>query len=218
VQRYVDFLRGLKSDPNSVIVALIGGPNIPVATELRPPPNGGTAVPALAHSCSYVDSNGGTEVADPSVRQTQWINGFPNRSTFTTICQNDLTDGLTLIAQLLKSVIGSPCIDGRLQQPIDCSVSYVTDPGKPDQHETILPECDNLTDPKMSTNQPCWAIVKDTVNCTVGTGDSLVIADPGTPPNNTHEIANCVTVTCDNNGTCDTAFGETPDNCPMDCP
>jgi len=218
VQRYIDFLRGLKSDPNSVIVALIGGPNTPVATELRPPPNGGAGIPALAHSCSYVDSNGQQEVADPAVRQTQWINGFPNRSTFTTICQNDLSDGLTLIAQLLKSVIGSPCIDGRLQQPIDCSVSYVIDPGQPDQKETILPECDNTTTPKSSTNQPCWAIVNDPTNCTGGTHDSLVIADPQTEPKGTHEIANCVTVTCDNNGMCDTAFGETHDNCPMDCP
>ena len=55
-----------------------------------------------------------------------------------------------------------------------CSVSYVTDPGKPDQHETILPECDNLTTPKSSTNQPCWAIVNDPANCMLGTHDSLV--------------------------------------------
>ena len=161
---------------------------------------------------------GGTEVADPSVRQTQWITAFPNRETFTTICQNDLSDGLTLIAQLLKSVIGSPCIDGRLAQPLDCSVSYVTDPGKPDQHEQILPECDNQAAPKSSSNQPCWAIVNDPMNCTQGTHDSLVIADPQQPAGNTHEVANCVTTTCDNNGTCDTAFGETNENCPMDCP
>src|SRR5262249_6890098 len=113
VQTYVDFLKQLKTDPTKVIVAGIMGTTEPVQVELRSPPNGGAAQPALAHSCSYMGANG-TEVADPPVRIKFLLDQFPNRSTFTTICQQNLADGLTLIAQLLKTVLGSPCIEGKL--------------------------------------------------------------------------------------------------------
>ena len=74
------------------------------------------------------------------------LDQFPNRSTFTTICQQNLQDGLILIAQLLKSVIGDPCIDGKLAdatrtRPVDCSVSDVSNFGKPNQAEKVLPQC-----------------------------------------------------------------------------
>ena len=196
VQRYIDFLKGFKAEPTDVIVALIGGPATPVATELRAPQSGAAAVPALAHSCSYVDATNATEVADSSVRQTQFINAFPNRSTFQAICNNDLSDGLVLIAQLLKSVIGSPCIDGELAVPFDCSVSDVTDPGKPTQHETVLPECTDTGNNDTSNNgQACWAIVADTTSCPTGTNLSLKVKRSGmAAPANDHVIANCVTV------------------------
>nr|HEX4316354.1 hypothetical protein [Kofleriaceae bacterium] len=199
VQRYVDFFHSVKTDPNSVIVADIGGPSTPVATETRT--INGQAQPALAHSCNYTDPMGGLEVADPTVRVSQFINAFPNRSTFQTICTDDLSDGLTLIAQLLKSVVGSPCIDGVLADvdpntpgpQYDCSVSDVTDPGKADQTESIIPECDNQTSPDSSSSFPCWAIQMN-AECTTGTGLALYIARNGVnPPMEDHVIANCVT-------------------------
>ncbi len=202
VQRYIDFLQGFKASPTDVIVALIGGPATPVATESRSPGMGAAAVPALAHSCSYVDATGATEVADSSVRQTQFINAFPNRSTFQAICNNDLSDGLVLIAQLLKSVIGSPCIDGELAVPYDCSVSDVTDPGKPTQHETVLPECiDQAVNDNSNNGQACWAIVADTTSCPTGTNLSLRVKRSGMPaPDNDHVIANCVTIATNGTG------------------
>ena len=55
-----------------------------------------------------------------------------------------------LIAQLLKSVIGDPCIEGKLSDvdpntagpQYDCSVSDVSNQGKPTQTETVIPQCD----------------------------------------------------------------------------
>ena len=201
VQKYVDFLHGLKADPNSVIVALIGGPSTPVATESRAPSPQSPAVPALAHACNYTDGQGKLEVADPSVRQSQFINAFPNRSTFTTICQNDVSDGLRLIAELLKTVLGSPCIDGKLAMPVDCSVSDVSDPGKPDQVEKILKECTTTTNDDNDPNAPCWAIISDTMNCTGGDHVALRVKRNGqTPAPNTHVIANCVTEVTNGSG------------------
>ena len=202
VGRYVTFLKSLKSDPNQVIVADIGGPPTPVETELRAPEGGGTAIPALAHSCTYTDSSNTIEVADPTVRVSQFINSFPNRSTFSTICQQDLSGALTEIAQLLKTALGSPCIDGTLADvdpntpgpQYDCSVSDVTNFGAANQMETVLPECNNLTpgSESTSTNKPCWAIETDTVNCT-GTGLTLKVERSVAPPPDDHEISYCVT-------------------------
>ena len=188
----VAFFKGLKTDTSQVIVADIGAPATPVETELRAPPGGGSAIPALAHSCTYVDSANMTEVGDPTVRVTEFLNGFPNRSTFSTICQQDLSGALTQIAQLLKTALGSPCIDGKLAMPYDCSVSYVVNFGKPNQQETVLPECDNMAAPASSGNKPCWAIEVDAANCSGPGNLTLKVEDPA-PPQNAHIISYCVT-------------------------
>ncbi|MFT3695476.1 MAG: hypothetical protein QM831_20240 [Kofleriaceae bacterium] len=193
---YTTFFKGLKSDPNQVIMAAIVGPTTPFETELRAPSGSSTAIPALAHSCTYTDSSNSPEVADPAVRIKQLIDSFPNRSTFSTICQQDLSGGLVLIAQLLKTVLGSPCVDGTLQTPYDCSVSDIDNYGEANQSETVLPECNNLTPgmEKNSTNTPCWAIETDAANCTANSHLKLVVERGNTTPGDkTHVVSYCVT-------------------------
>lgn len=201
VSVYVDFLKKLKTDPGKIIVAGIMGTTEPFQVELRQPPGGGTAIQSLAHSCSYTGATG-LEVADPPTRIKFLLDQFPNRSTFTTICQQNLSDGLVLIAQLLKSVIGDPCIEGNLADvdpetpgpQYDCSVSDVTNLGKPNQTETILPQCD-----ANATNKPCWRINVDTMNCAATTHHfTLKIERAQAPAPETHVIANCVTEATDN--------------------
>ena len=196
VSVYVDFLKKLKTDPGKVIVAGIMGTTEPYQTELRAPPGGGTAIQALAHSCSYTGGMGDTQVADPPTRIKFLLDQFPNRSTFTTICQQNLSDGLVLIAQLLKSVIGDPCIEGKLADvdpntpgpQYDCSVSDVTNLGKPTQTETIIPQCD-----AGMTMKPCWRINTDLMNCPASQHFTLKIERTQSPAPETHVIANCVT-------------------------
>jgi hypothetical protein len=202
-----------KNDPNKVIVAGIVGSLDQVAVELRTPPGEKTALPALAHSCSYTDRNGQTEVADPPIRIKTFLDQFPNRSTFVPICQNDLRGGLQQIGDLLKTVIGDPCIEGTLQnfgtdtKPVyDCSVSSVANPGTNNAVETIMPEC---PDSGALPSTPCWHIVVDTVNCPSDTHDppdpkihpgnlKLKIENDDalkTPGTDIHVFANCVTQT-----------------------
>ncbi|MBA3459606.1 MAG: VWA domain-containing protein [Deltaproteobacteria bacterium] len=199
VSVYVEFLKKLKTDPGKIIVAGIMGTTEPFQTELRTPPGGGTAIQSLAHSCSYTGANG-LEVADPPTRIKFLLDQFPNRSTFTSICQQNLSDGLVLIAQLLKSVIGDPCIEGKLADvdpntpgpQYDCSVSDVTNKGKPNQQETILPPCD-----ANATNKPCWRINTDLMNCPLSDHFTLKIERAQAPAPETHVIANCVTEATD---------------------
>jgi hypothetical protein len=100
VAAYVTYFHGLKSDPNQVVVAAIAGPSTPYEVELRTPPGGGTANPAVAHSCSFTAPTA-IVVGDPDVRLLEFLDGFPNRSTSTAICQQDLSGPVVQISQLL---------------------------------------------------------------------------------------------------------------------
>lgn len=197
VASFVEFMKQVKGDPQKVIVAGIMGTIEPYQVELRAPPGGGAPQPSVAHSCSYQGSIG-LEVADPPVRIKFFLDQFPNRSTFTTICQQDLSGGLQLIAQLLKSVIGDPCIEGKLADvdpatagdQFDCSVSDVTNAHKANQSEKILPQC--LGNGPYS-NMPCWRISTDLANCPNSDHYVLKIERSEAPPPETTVFANCVT-------------------------
>ncbi|HEX4423046.1 MAG TPA: hypothetical protein VH165_34250 [Kofleriaceae bacterium] len=101
---YATFFKSLKADPQKVIVADLGGPPDPFATELRAPVESAMEIPALAHSCTYIGGDGKPEVADPAVRIKSFLNGFPNRSRFASICE--LSGGLQQIGDLLQTTIG----------------------------------------------------------------------------------------------------------------
>ncbi|HET9624402.1 MAG TPA: hypothetical protein VFP84_23685 [Kofleriaceae bacterium] len=208
VNDYVTFLKGLKDDPNKVIVAGIIGPTTPFSTELRAPTKNGTPLPALAHSCTYNGAGGATdvEVADPPVRLKFFLDQFPNRSTFTTICQQDLSGGLTQIGDLLKAVIGDPCIEGNLAdgdpntagvQP-DCSVSQVQNINTSNQKETLLPQCVE-GQPITPTTPPCWHLQQDLANCANTPSHlTLTVENKDQLSNDTHVVANCVTEVTNN--------------------
>ena len=200
---YVTFLKGLKSDPRKVIVAGIMGTTDPFAVELRVPQGGGAAIPALAHSCTYIgaDINGDgvpdPEVADPPIRMQFFLDQFPNRSTFVSICQKDLSGGLAQIGDLLKTVIGDPCIEGKLADAdpntpgtqYDCSVSVVTNQFQTNQQEKILPAC-----PAAGPGaDPCWHIITDAANCPNSQHLVLKIEHQDALSTDAHILANCVT-------------------------
>jgi hypothetical protein len=201
VADYVTALKALKpDDPSKVIVAGILGTTDPFMTELRAPPGGSTKFPALAHSCTY-NGRTGPEVADPPIRLKAFLDQFPNRNTFASICQPDLTGALIQIGDLLKTVIGDPCIEGKLVgPPYECSVSSVTDLGKPTQTETIMPKCN--PEDGSGTAQPCWHVLAtDAMTCP--NADHLVLKieheDVLKAQNmDSHVLANCVTEVIDN--------------------
>jgi hypothetical protein len=200
VSDYAKFLKGLKpTDPSKVIVAGIVGPPTPVVTELRALDSKSSPIPALAHSCTYTGSTG-TEVADPAVRIKFFLDQFPNRSTFVPICQADLSAGLQQIGDLLKNVIGDPCIEGQLKgPPYECSVSTITNPNSTTPTKALLDAC------TATSTTPCWHLVADPVNCPTDpkTGQrpqnlTLKIENKDQLQLDTHVIANCVTEVTNN--------------------
>jgi hypothetical protein len=174
IQEYVDFLRAYKPDPRDVIVAgIIGLPVDNVEVGRRIPMGQTMERPDLLPSCSYTDAQTGmTSVADPGIRLQAFLDGFPDRNTSTTICNDVLSDGLQQIAELLRTVIGFPCIEGQPAMPLQVSCAYVTRPGEPDEVETVLPQCDATA----SNNNPgCWRVITDSMNCDPATTSGLAI-------------------------------------------
>ncbi len=196
VKTYVDFLKGLKPGrEDMVIVAGIMGTIEPFQVEMRTITPADGPEPALAHSCSYTGEMG-LEVADPPIRLKYFLDQFPNRSTFTSICQSNLSDGLRQIAELVRSVLPDPCIRGTLMDidpntpgpQYECSVSDVQNPYGASPVETIIPACT-----ASSSVKPCWRIAEDAEECTEAPHHILKIERTVVPPDNTHIMASCVT-------------------------
>ncbi len=182
---FVDFLKSKKSDPNLLIVSGIIGNAAPVAVTTATPNGAPGPVPALVPSCTYQKPGGGSQKAFAGVRLETFVESFQNNTT-TTICKNDLSDGLTQIAELLKTVIGSPCIDSELAEPYQCSVLDVAAFGKPNETRTVIGQCG------VTTEKPCWSLGPDAQKC--GTKLALTVDRGGAvPASDTHIITNCVT-------------------------
>jgi MYXO-CTERM domain-containing protein len=93
---YVEFLNGLKADPNRIIVAGIIGNATPVEVLLDTDGN-----PEMGPSCGA----GTASTAAPGVRLQYFLDQFPDRSTFTSICNEDLSDGLATIGVVVRNAI-----------------------------------------------------------------------------------------------------------------
>ncbi|MGE0870785.1 MAG: hypothetical protein AB7P03_19620 [Kofleriaceae bacterium] len=103
VGTYVGFLKSLKSDPSLIVVAGLFGDTSPVHVEARVPTGSSSSIPALAHSCSVMGSQG-VEVADPGIRLKTLFDGFPGHQAVHSICRGDFGDALYEIANLITVV------------------------------------------------------------------------------------------------------------------
>jgi|ERR1044071_864128 hypothetical protein len=172
VGKYAAFLKGLKTFPGKVFVAAIAGATAPVAVELNVPSNGKTAIPSLAHSCSYVDRTGMTAVADPAIRIQSFVDQFADHSAFASICNHDPSVALQQIGMLANTVMGPACFAGPLAHadpavagaPYDCQVAVID--GQDPAPGRSLPACDR--DDVSATNPPCWHIAADAASCPKG--------------------------------------------------
>jgi hypothetical protein len=169
-QSYVDFVKGLKQDPNLLIVAgIIGNFDSNTVVSVSTDADG---EPSLDPSCSTP----GTGVAVPGVRLKYFLDQFPNRNTVTSICNSDLSDALTQIAELLKLAIGNPCLQGNIDDTdlspapglqIDCTVEDVQYPNTDLEKSTAMPRCTMSGDTTVdgSSPKPCWWAQKDPGKC-----------------------------------------------------
>jgi len=133
VQDAVDAVRA--AAPSKLLVESIIGDPRPIAVESRPPPTGGSGQLALAHSCSYIDAQGATVVADPGLRDAAWTNALGGRVL--SICDNDFRSYGLAIGQDIRTLIeGQHCITATID-PSTCTAFDVDASGA----RTELPRC-----------------------------------------------------------------------------
>jgi len=194
IDRYATFLKGLKADPRDVIVAGIVGNPDPFSIMTSPM----SGLPVLAPSCTY---NGptGQQSAYPAVRMADLLQRFPDTNTLTTICDADLSGGLTQVAAAIKRQVDEPCffsqpadVDPVTAGPqYDCTVTeYRRQPGGPDEELRVFPECGG-------GRTPCWKIEEDADKCRYTPIDPhlKIVIDRGTEPLDatTRLAVDCVT-------------------------
>jgi hypothetical protein len=143
--------------------------------------------PTLDASCTSASGD-----ADPGIRIQSFLDSFPNRNTSTTICDDDLSDALTVIADLLAKVLGNPCIEGDLVltdgQPT-CTVADVRFLNQDGQEESIIPLCN-----AERNNLPCYHFDIDTVQCAATDTQLTLVIERGAAevPSQTTVVARCV--------------------------
>jgi hypothetical protein len=175
---YRDFLLGLKRDPRRVVVAGILGPTEPFAVELRAAPGGGTPQPGTAHSCTY-SGPAGLEVADPAVRLRGFLDGFPDRSAFTSICERDLSGGLVRVAEVFRRSIGSPCVETVLADAKPGTGGFQADCVVEDLIGASAIEIE-ACEANLSA-RPCWRLEPDPATCTGFLNLKLVVQRGAAP-------------------------------------
>jgi len=192
IDRYVDHIKSLKTDPRDIVVAGIVGDPDPFEIVKQ----GGVNV--LGSSCPA----GGTEVAFPAVRTGAFLDQFPLRDR-STICSTDLAQGLVDIGAVIKELVIEPCFDNTLLDvdpqtagpQYDCTVTEVRRrEGEDDLELDVLPAC--------GTDQfPCWRIEEDATRCSYTHADphlKLVVERGGVPADpDLHVKASCVTANPD---------------------
>ena len=202
VDDYIGFIKSLKQYESEILVAGIVGNPTPINVT-----NDRNGNPCLQYSCGTATVCGGAQddepAAVPPVRLKAFMDAFP-LNQITTICNEDLSDALQRIADFIVSGFEGRCLQGTPKdidpdtdgiQP-DCVVTETRNPRSSEPLETILPACDNETDPASSTNLPCYSIATDNAQCP-STESNLAVnmhyADTATVPPDTTITARCVT-------------------------
>jgi hypothetical protein len=109
VSDVVAAMKGIKKDPNKVLVAAIAGPNKPYVVEMAGVDGMmGVMWPQVDHSCMAADGT----FADPSVRIQQWVDGFGGNGLFEVICNDTFEPALMGVANEIGKRIGAPCVGG----------------------------------------------------------------------------------------------------------
>jgi hypothetical protein len=153
--RYRTALASLKPNPKDVLFgAIVSDGAGALQVELRTPPGGGTAITAVARSCSYTGSVG-LEVADPAIRLVQLAREVP-RGAVVGVCNADLAPAMLQMGQHINALLGVPCIPDVISQPSACEVYDVLAAGGEQQ---IL----SCTDTGGAA--PCFSIVADAATC-----------------------------------------------------
>jgi hypothetical protein len=143
VAEHVAFFKGLKAQPERVLVSVVAGPPAPYAVRVV---NG---QPQVAPSCTSASGPAG-----PGVRLKEFADGFGARGAFTSVCDGDLAPAMTRLGEGIVKQIGAACLavaPVKLSGAPDCRISERAAGLGP---ETPVPQC------SAGGPRPCWRLDK----------------------------------------------------------
>lgn len=192
VDQIVKSIKALKGgrDEKIIIGAIAGWPPAGQEAAARYTLRRGNGGVDLSQTCTV--AGGGT----PGLRIRSFVDSFTH-GTLQTVCQPDFTGALEAIADLIKAVVGSPCITAPLVdtdskamgvQP-DCVVldRVTTQFGTAD--ETALPLCSS------GLGKPCWSLQKADMECPIS-GFAINVDRGGKmPAPGVQQVIRCLTCT-----------------------
>jgi hypothetical protein len=176
VAPFAAFLRGIKPDPHAVMFGAVVGDPAPVGVELRTPPGGGTAIAALAHSCTF-PVGPITAVADPAVRIAQLTDAVHGH--LESVCSADLSRALGAMGKGIKALVGDRCLPAAPPDGAECTLIDTSSAGT----ET-LPACDG-------SGADCWEIVADPIGCPDAPQQRIDVHRSAPPPDDTWSTLRC---------------------------
>jgi len=192
VDQYVDFLKGLKPDPNMVVLgAIIGGYAVSVGSD-------GSGNPSLEPSCSSA-----TGEAAPAPRLGYLLEQFPLRNSVASMCEENQAEAF-LILTPFHSLEGPPCMLGELDLDPDepgvqyeCIVSEIRGDGTSERTETLVPECETV--PPVAGQLPCWYFDDEPGFCPDTPTGLYIRIERGrvSVPSGSHGIVRCAASICE---------------------
>jgi len=188
VQPYIDAVRGLKADPRSVVVGVIAGDVDFDRTAVIGSDSDVSDRPRLQPSCSGIPGD-----AVPGLRLQSFLEGFPDRSFGSSICNEDQGDALAQFGRLVRHVQGNACI-GQPLADVDaaqpglqprCEVTEYTVTAGVRSDPVAISACGGGA-------SPCWELVVDPIECSdVPDALKLGIVRTGAAPAGTEIEARC---------------------------
>jgi hypothetical protein len=159
VQEFVDSIRGLKKDPNKIVVSGIFGWPGNAQGLYRVGLNASNKLDYLP-GCEQ-----GKETATSAIRMKQFVDAF-DPAGFFSICQPDFRPAMKAIGAKVADVISRFCIGARLvdTDPVktgmqaDCQVSDLVPPATGVKPDTPLASC-----AANGNRAPCWDLAADDV-------------------------------------------------------
>lgn len=137
-------------------VSVVTGPS-DVATIVQPNAASGHVVEP---SCGYqVAATGSIVLGRPAVRTNTFAQLFRS-GIGVSICGEDWSDPLWQLGVGFDDPLGTPCFDGKIVQPLDCSVREHRYFQSPRQSTIAVPYCDAT-----ESSTPCYRMSTDLVKC-----------------------------------------------------
>jgi hypothetical protein len=174
---FVEVLRGQSTDPRRVAFGAIVGPSN-VAVELRAPSGTTTAIPAIGHSCEWLEDNFLTD-ADEAVRLSWFADQFGSHGAIGSICNEDLTPAAATLGASLRRAMGDPCVEDDLPLTACTAVDQLG------AIETPLAHCET------PTQTDCWELVTDPNGCPNAAHQKLVVHHRDAVPDGTYTLLRC---------------------------